>query len=443
MSPFSRREFLEAGSSALAGAGLQSLSPGRDASSEPSVPPINQLQFGVIGVNGMGWANTNAHQQIDGVDCVALCDVDRNLLEKRAGELETQTGTTPEIYDDYRRLLENDEVDFVIIATPDHWHCRQLVDACQAGKDVYVEKPLANSIAECRAMQRVVEQTGRVVQVGQWQRSSAHWQSAIEYLQSDPLGTVRTVKAWAYQGWMDPVEPQPNQDPPDGVDYEFWLGPAPKRPFNPNRFHFDFRWFWDYAGGLMTDWGVHLIDYGLHGMTAEMPNAVASTGGQFGYPPSVDASETPDTQQAFYEFDDFSLIWEHATGIDGGPYDRNHGVAFIGNNGALVIDRGGWEVIPEAEDGTYKTEALPPRDGEGGLDAHARNFVASIRGEETPNCPVDVAANTAVNAHLGNIAFRVGRKVAWDADQDRFEGDSEANDLVRPAYREPWSFPNV
>lgn len=389
----------------------------------------------------MGWANMNALQQMEGVECTALCDVDRNRLDERATELEDRTGTTPDLYGDYRRLLEDDDLDFVVIGTPDHWHCLHLVHACEAGKHAYVEKPLGNSIAECDVMRQTVERTGRVVQVGQWQRSSDHWQAAVDYLQSGALGTIRHTKAWAYQGWMGRVDPKPDQDPPEGVDYDMWLGPAPERPFNPNRFHFDFRWYWDYAGGLMTDWGVHLIDYVLRGLELGNPQAVSSMGGKFGFPD--DAQETPDTQQALYQFDTVDMTWEHATGIDNGSYGRDHGVAFVGNNGTLVIDRGGWEVIPEVEDAAYKTEALPPREGEGGLEAHARNFVSAIREDEPLNCPVDVAANTAVNAHLGNIAFRVGREVEWNADRRQFVDDADANALVRPSYRDPWTLPSA
>lgn len=441
MSHYSRREFLESGSAALAGVGLSSLSSSQAKGADSSVPPSDQLRFGVIGVNGMGWADMNAHQRIEGVECIALCDVDRNVLEDRASELEEQTGITPDLYGDYRRMLEDDDLDFVIIGTPDHWHCLQLVHACEAGKDVYVEKPLANSIAECDVMRNTVERTGRVVQVGQWQRSSEHWQNAVEYLQSGTLGQIRHLKAWAYQGWMESVPTKPNQDPPAGVDYDMWLGPAPERPFNPNRFHFTFRWYWDYAGGLMTDWGVHMIDYVLKGMDLGNPTSVASMGGKYGFPD--DAQETPDTQQALYEFDGVNMTWEHAVAIDNGSYDRDHGVAFIGNNGTLVIDRSGWEVIPEVEDGAYETEAVPPRTGEGGLEAHAQNFVDAIRGNETLNAPVDAAANTAVNAHLGNIALRVGRNVEWDAEERQFVDDPEANDLIRPSYRDPWSLPRA
>ena len=202
-------------------------------------------------------------------------------------------------------------------------------------------------------------------------------------VRSGTLGKIRLVKVWAYQGWMKPVPVRPDSAPPAGVDYDMWLGPAPKRPFNPNRFHFNFRWFWDYAGGLMTDWGVHEIDVALWVMDAKAPKSVMASGGKVGYPD--DASETPDTLQAVFEYDGFNMLWEHATGIDGGNYGRTEGIAFIGNNGTLVVNRGGWELLPETTevDGQrrYRMDALPPwRTGDvQALDLHTANFVEAIR----------------------------------------------------------------
>lgn len=444
MRELSRRQFLGQGSAALAGASLASSPPLAHATSvSKRVAPSDSLSFGLIGANGMGWSNLDAHRRIDGVECIALCDVDRQVLERRSAELEEDSGQMPILYSDYREMLENDDIDFVIIATPDHWHCLQMVHACEAGKDVYVEKPLANSIRECYLMMDAAERYGRVVQVGQWQRSAPHWEDAIEFLRSGQLGTVRVTKAWAYQGWMTPVAPKPDGPAPEHVDYDMWLGPAAERAFNENRFHFDFRWFWDYAGGLMTDWGVHLIDYVFHGMDVARPSSVMSLGGKYGYTETEDASETPDTQQAIYEFDGFSMVWEHATGIDGGPYQRDHGVAFIGNNGTLVIDRGGWEIIPETREDQYRMQPLPRRSGSSGLDAHAENFVESIRSRARPNCPVDVAANTAINAHMGNVALRVGGRVYWDEASRRFRDNDAANRFLTPTYRAPWSLPQV
>ncbi len=412
-----------------------------------AVAPSDRIRVGAIGVNGMGSSNMGSMLDIDGVECAALCDVDGNVLGERVKSFEDLTDSKPDAYTDYRKLLEDDEIDAVIIATPDHWHCKIMVDACEAGKDVYVEKPMANSIEEVRIMQQAARAYGRVVQVGQWQRSGKHWQDAMEYLWSGELGQIRTARAWAYMDWDAPM-PVPDSKPPSGVDYDMWLGPAPKRPFNENRFHWNFRWYWDYAGGLMTDWGVHLIDMVLMGMKASAPKSVMSLGGPFGYPDSP--IETPDTQQAVYEFDDFTMIWEHALGIALGPHQRGHGVSFVGNKGTLVVDRGGWEVLPEVgrEDGRryYKTPAMPDRSAsrsQRGLAQHTEDFIECMKTREQPRCNADVGALVAVNAHLGNIAFRTGRRVYWDQEAGRFEGDDEANAMLLAEYHNGWQVPRV
>ena len=315
-----------------------------------------------------------------------------------------------------------------------------LVDSLEAGKHVYVEKPLANSIDEIFVMEEAARKYNKVIQVGQWQRSGPHWQNAIEYVQSGKLGKIRTVKTWAYQGWMKPVPILPDEPVPDGVDYNMWLGPAPNRPFNRNRYHFNFRWFWDYAGGLMTDWGVHIIDIALYGMQVDAPVSVMATGGKFAYPD--DASETPDTLQAVFEYEDFTMLWEQATGIDLGPYQRTHGVAFIGNNGTLVVDRGGWEVLSEQADGKPKLE-IPPTESRDGsdLDRHTVNFLDCIRNSKAPNANITVGGTAALNAHMGNIAFKTGRKVYWDNKEKQFIDDDEANQLLKPEYRQPFEYP--
>ena len=351
----------------------------------------------------------------------------------------------PDTYADYRQLLDRNDIDVVVIGTPDHWHCLQLTDALDAGKDVYCEKPIANSIEECDRMLAAVTGSGRIVQIGQWQRSQPHFREAIDYLHSGALGPVRLAKTWAYQGWMRPVPVVPDSPTPEGVDYGLWLGPAPARPFNENRFHFNFRWFWDYAGGLMTDWGVHLIDYALFGMKAETPRTVMASGGKFAY--ADDASETPDTLQTVYEFDGFNLLWEHATGIDGGNFGRNHGIAFVGNNGTLVLDRGGWEVIPESEHESWrqlpdqpKTEAVPLRRAEGsGLDLHTANFIEAVRGRDASilRAPIEVGFHAARVSHMGNIAYKTGRKLDWDAARGRF-ADEDAHRLTRASYHNGW-----
>ncbi len=203
----------------------------------------------------MGFSDLRSLLKIDEVECGALCDVDENVLNKRASELEVMASTSvkPKLYGDYRELLDNRDLDAVVIGTPDHWHRLMMVDACEAGKDVYVEKPLANSIYECQLMLAAAKQHNRVVQVGQWQRSGPHWTEAMDFVHSGKLGRIRSTRAWAYMNWLPAVPDIPDEPVPAGVNYDMWLGPAPARAFNRNRFHFNFRWYWDYAGGLMTD----------------------------------------------------------------------------------------------------------------------------------------------------------------------------------------------
>lgn len=436
---YSRRKFLQSSSVLMMGSGLASLAPLEVwAQGKKMISPSDRINLAAIGINGMGWADLSAILKNPEAQCVALCDVDQNVLDKRKAEL-AKNNIKVVTYNDYRKILDHKDIDAVVIGTPDHWHCLIMTDACAAGKDVYVEKPVGNSITECRLMEAAQKKYNRVVQVGQWQRSQKHFKDAIDFVYSGKLGQIRLVKVWAYMGWMKSIPKQPDSAPPPGVDYERWLGPATKRPFNPNRFHFNFRWFWDYAGGLMTDWGVHLIDYALLGMKAQYPKSVMAAGGKFAYPD--DAAETPDTLTAVYEFDGFNMQWEHAQGIDGGPYGRDHGIAFIGNNGTLVLDRGGWEVIPEKG----KMEAVPRQKREDdGLTLHTKNFIEVIKSRQLDDlhAPIQVGAHVAINAQMGNIAFKTGKKVYWDATKGQFT-DPAANHYLTATYHNNYKLPKV
>ena len=435
-----RRNFLKISTTAAAGLGLAASMP---IPMSACVGANDKLRCGVIGVNGMGFADLAAFLRQKNTACVAMCDVDSNVLNKRAAETEKAQGFKPKLYSDYRKLLEDKDVDVVIIGTPDHWHCLPMVEACQAGKDVYCEKPLGNSIEEINIMERTANKYKTVVQVGMWQRSDPHWMAAVDFVKSGKLGKIRTVRTWAYQGWMEPVPVKPDGEAPAGVDYDFWLGPAKKRPFNPNRFHFNFRWFYDYAGGLMTDWGVHIIDYGLFGMGDPSPKSIMSMGGKYAYPD--DAAETPDTLQALFEFDGHTMLWDHGTGIDGGYYGRNHGVGYVGNNGTLVVDRNGWEVIPERKKDKDLIERVPLQKGTGkGLDYHMANFIEGVKDRNRNlNASIKIAANTARVAHLGNIALRTGRRLYWDPETSKFINDEDANKFLVPTYRAPWVLPKI
>ena len=445
-----RRNFVKGAGAALAGGMI--FTPEIMGYAKKPISQNEKFTIGVIGCNGMGWSNTNSFLKMKDVDLVGICDVDSNVVKKRLTDYAALRKNTPKSYADYRELLNNKEIDAVIIGTPDHWHCKIMVDAVKAGKHVYVEKPIANSIAECNLMVAAQKKTGKIVQAGQWQRSGPHYRKAIEIVRSGVLGKIRLVKVWAYQGWMKPVSVVPDSAAPAGVDYNFWLGPAAKRNFNANRFHFNFRWFWDYAGGLMTDWGVHEIDIALYAMEASAPISVMATGGKLAYPD--DASETPDTLQAIFQYKDFNMLWEHATGIDNGPYKRREGIAFIGNNGTLVVDRGGYEVIVEHQAEGYSAsgkskmdtiEAYVKPNELNYLDLHTQNFVEAVKKNDQSflNTPIHSGSVAAINAQMGNIAYKTGSKVFWDTKNENFGANTEANKLIKSAYHNGWEMPGV
>ena len=434
----SRRDFIKNSGSASVGIGLAASFSGTLAACAPS----DRIRVGLVGCNGMGFADLTAFLGNPQIECLALCDIDETVLNKRAADVEKIRGKRPAfLYKDWRKLIENKDIDVVIVGTPDHWHCLIMTAACEAGKDVYCEKPLGKSIEECNLMVKAAQKYKRVVQVGQWQRSDPHWLSAVDFIRSGKLGKIRLVRVFSYQGWCPSIPVLADEPVPAGVDYDMWLGPATKRPFNRNRFHFTFRWFWDYAGGLMTDWGVHLLDYALYGMDVTTPKSIMAMGGKYGYPD--DACETPDSLQTIYEFNGFNVLWDHAIGIDDGAYGRNHGLGFVGENGTLVVDRNGWEVIPEVVNKQKRMEAVALQKGTGeGLKNHVKNFLECVNSRNpNTNASVEIGAHIAKFSHLGNIAYRSGKKLVWDG--ARFTNDEEANRYLIPSYREPWKLPTI
>ncbi len=429
-----RRNFIRTASVLAAGSvlPLEGLSKARKA-----VAPSDKVHVGLIGARSQGYSDLASFLKNPEVECVAISDIDQNFLNSRSGDVVKLGFAKPEVYSDYRKMLENKDLDVVIIGTPDHWHCLQFVHSLEAGKNVYVEKPLGNSIAEINIMYNAAKKHGKFVQVGQWQRSQPHFVDAINYLKTGKLGRIRTCKAWSYVDWKGAVPKVPDSPVPEGVDYNLWLGPAPKRPFNMNRFHFTWRWYWEYGNGLMTDWGVHLIDYILYGMNRTIPTSVMAIGGKYAFPD--DDMVTPDTMTAVYDFRDFTMIWEHTIGIGLGNWRRPHGMSYIGENGTLVLDRNGWEVVPEKQ----KIEAVPVQKNVGnGLDLHVRNFLDCLI-NNTPqklNAGIDVARGVALVAQMGNIAYRTGEKVSWDDSKQLLRSES-CNKLITPVYNNGYKLP--
>jgi len=437
-----RRKFMQDASRFSMGLGVLSINPTLVKAMKRSISANEKINIGLIGVRGRGF---NVLQQVlkqPETECVALCDIDDTVIEDRMAEVLELQDRKPKVFKDFRKLLEEKDVDAVIIGTPDHWHCLQLVYACESGKDVYVEKPLANSLGELDVMVKAARKYNRIVQVGQQQRSGSHWKEAVEYVKSGKIGQLRTIRIWAnfnYGVGQSVVEDSPI---PDGVDFNSWLGPAPERSFNTGRFHGSWRMFWDYGGGLMTDWGVHLIDMALWaGEVNTMPRAVVSSGGNFSH---VDrAHETYDTLSVSWQLDDFNITWESLGGIQTGPYGKTYGLAFVGNDGTIIANRSGWNLNPEMENKQPKTPAVSKQSAGTSSEDHVKNFLGCIKTRAEPNCTVENGRLVAQYAHMGNIAQRTQSRLVWDDQSKKFIKNKQANALITPEYRKPWSLPKV
>jgi predicted dehydrogenase len=401
-----------------------------------SVAPSDKVRIGMIGCGGISVADSNAFLSHPECEIVAICDVDDAMIGKTLERLDKLRGTKPDTVKDYRRVVDRTDIDVVLVCTPDHWHALPAIAAMQAGKDVYVEKPLATSVLEGRAVRDAARQTRRLVQMGTHWRSGPHYAEAVEMVQSGKIGKVRQVRCFAYLDWVTDCGNPPDGPVPAGVDYDMWLGPAPLRSFNKNRFHFNFRWFWDYGGGLMTDWGVHLINVALWAMGPEWPKSVISSGGKYAL---QDNTETPDTQIAVYDFPSYTLIWEHAVQCGLGPDRREHAVVFTGSDATLIVDMSGWELIAEPKKRTSVVEMKRSYVvDEKVRAAHAGNFLDCVKSRQQPVENLEVGYHVTAVAQLGNVALRSKSRIEWDAANEKVIGNDVANGLLFRPYRAPW-----
>jgi len=436
-----RREFLGNTAAATAGwAAAHSYAAGAEAKPGPN----ETINVGLIGCGGEGRAVMRAHQLCPGTRVVAVCDVhtQRLALGKRAaGDEKILT------YGDYRKLLDNQDIDAVIVATNGHWHALPTIHACQAGKDVYVEKPLATSIGEGRAMVEAARKYDRVVQIGTQQHTWPHYQEAVELIRSGRLGEISEVKVWDFDYFYPGFGNPPDCDPPPELDWDFWVGPSPKVPFNPNRLARHY-WYFDYAGAWQVDWAVHHYDI-VHWALGVTEPVEATAMGDFMCFEETNV-QWPDT---------FSGICRYAPGpvakqgfllqysFRGGcrREQASHAKCFFGTEASLVLHRGGYEVHAEARDGKKLGEVV-----ESGrntyeknvhiesLQAHAQVFLDCIRSRKRSPSDVEGGHHASKPGHLMNIAWRVGRKIAWDAESERVVDDPEAHALATKKYRAPW-----
>jgi predicted dehydrogenase len=407
-----------------------------------------RVNIALIGCGTRGMAVARLMNQAPNVAFVAVCDV----YETNANRARQWAGGTCQAYKDFRQVLDRRDVHAVLVAAPDHWHGTMTVLACRAGKDVYVEKPLAHNIREGRAMVAAARQFDRVVQCGVQHRSAEHYREVERIVQSGELGKVHFVRVWNYSNiFPNGIGRPADSNPPEGLDWDFYLGPAPRVPFNRNRFLSTFRWYWDYAGGFLTDWGTHRLDSVSQVMHAHAPLSVTSVGSRYDM---NDSAETPATMQVTYEFPDFVLSYEsnqfNAHGVGGtlpmrryyrglGADDRPHGEAFYGTNGTILSDRIGFEVYPETERAGRGRVERRQVTGQDRTDLHTRNFIDCVRSRQRPVADVEIGHRSTTLPLLGNIAYRTGRKIRWNAEREEIADDREATELLGRQARAPWN----
>ena len=428
MARASRRTFLRQLTGGAAAAGLFTSLPASLAkvamAGAKSQPANEQIRIASIGVGGQGTANLKkVVQQI-----VAVCDVDKKHLADAQGVVEKATGRKCDGYGDYRRLLDRQDIDAVIISTPDHWHALPTIDACQAGKDVYVEKPLSLTIAEGRAMVAAAQKHNRIVQTGSQQRSDKRFRTACELVRSGALGKLHTVRV-GIPGVNFKGPAVPDSDPPAELDYDFWLGPAPQRPYNEKRVHYLFRFFWDYSGGQLTNFGAHHLDIAQWALDADESG-----------PATIEGKARYDADH-WYEVPEWcQIVYTYPSGVKlicG--QDEKQGVTFEGERGAIHVDRSKISSTPS------EIVSEPAVEGRVHLyesDNHHQNWLDSIRSRKPPICDVTIGHRSATVCHLGNIALRLGRKITWDAAQQTIADDSEAAAMLARPYRAPWKLPD-
>jgi predicted dehydrogenase len=411
----------------------------------------DRVQIGVIGYGLIGAFHLETFKTLSDVDIVGMCDAHAPRVEAGIAA----AGGKPKGYADFRKMLDEKNLHGVIVATPDQWHAPMTILACAAGKDVYVEKPMTLFIEEGRRMVNAAKKYNRVVQVGTQQRSGKHYMAALKLVQDGYLGNIHAIRMAATRNVMPGFGAPADGAVPDGLDYEMWLGPAPKRPFNLHRSIYHFRWFRDYSGGQMTNLGAHNLDIVHWFLNAKGPKAVASLGGRRIL--TEDNGDTPDVQEAIFDYGDFTVNFNIREACSG----FREAFAFCGTKGAMRIGRGGFEIKPEMDihpanlipnwstppGHPERSDAKPvpyieARKMEGSskeqTDLHARNFVDCIKSREEPIAPIEDGHRVATACHIGNLAMDLGRMLRWDVDKEEFIGDREANKLrVRP-YRKPW-----
>ena len=432
-----RRDFFKRAAVSTAGVSLA-----MSGASTGSVMGANdRIRLGLIGCGHQGVDNMK-HFMKQGVEVAAVCDVYEPNLQKG---LEAAGGKAKAVKD-FRQVLDEKEIDAVIVATPDHWHPLPTVMACQAEKDVYVEKPICVAVEEGKKMVEAARKYKRVVQVGLWQRSNLHFQKAAQLLQDGLIGKVSFVRTWNYSNiYPDGIGNPPDSDPPPGLDWDMWLGPAPKVAFNWNRFGVGDRWstfryFYDYANGWPGDWGVHLLDIVQWAMRVDGPHSITASGRKFYL---KDNSDTPDTLQITLEYPDFVATYENRLCNENSMYRHDYGIEFHGTDGTMFVDREGFQVFPEGTEvegkRVAKTAEMKMERVDDGLENHVANMLECMKTRKLPQSDIEFGHRSTSTCLLGNAALRSKERLEWDVASQRLtKGSPAAQKLLSREYRAPW-----
>ena len=392
----------------------------------------DRVVLAVAGTGGQGRNHARGFNGMDDAAVAAVCDVDAHR-RAQAAQQARRKDKEPKPAEDFRTLLDDKSIDAVAIATPDHWHAPITVLACQAGKDVYVEKPCCHNIREGRLMVQAARKYKRIVQHGTQNRSGDAHVEAIALLRGGKIGKVLQAKAINNQRRRN-IGRRPDAKAPGHVNYDLWLGPAPARPFNPNRFHYNWHWFWDYGTGDIGNDGIHQLDVARWGLGVHAPTRIAGAAGKYFFD---DDQETPDTYLIAYEFDGCTLLYEQR---DWAPYTEHgfdNGCVFYGTDGCLEITpRRGYRLL-----GKGGKLLVEKRKKNNYLGDHQRHFIACVKTRTRSRADVEIAHRSALLAHLGNIAYRVGHDLAFDPKTERFRSD-DANKLLTRVYRAPYAIPD-
>lgn len=402
---------------------------------------------------GSGWWGKNILKEAMASErCtpVALSDVDAGALEVAGEQVHDLSGHRPKLYKDYREMLAREKPDIAIIATPDHWHALNTIEALKAGAHVFVEKPTGHTVNESRAMLKAARESGRVVQVGIHRRIGPHHVSGMKFLKSGAVGEVGMVRLFAHGGGGGPEKPRPNEPAPEGMDWDMWCGPAPLRPFSKLLHPGGWRNTLDFANGTLGDWGVHWLDQVLWWSGEQYPKRVFCSGSRpvFG-PPVLNAdaqtSDAPDHQVATFEFEKFTCVWEHRRFAGNDTEKHKIGSYYYGTKGVLHIGwRDGWTFYPLAKGGKIEHEDSQLQEPDGhNIQLLWADFLRAIEARTTPLASIEYAHRSSVLPLLGMISWRMGRSIEWDPATETITGDPAANALLARPYRAPWQYPQI